>query len=181
MKTVSRRMRGFSALEMIAVLAAMAVISGIAVFSYDQSHSRAVALAGAMNDYANALRMARMDMSCYPTRLDVLFDRSKAVAANAFCGLDLSSQWRQRYAQPAPVDASGNVLLSSIGAQVRLTIASSQDAAGTHWQIVASQVPNEVVTRTLEVCNGAGQTTGRCSGATGNGGSGTLSLEFDLT
>ena len=50
-----RDCRGFSALEMIAVLAAMAVISAIAIFSYDQSNSRGIALSRSMNEYANAL------------------------------------------------------------------------------------------------------------------------------
>jgi prepilin-type N-terminal cleavage/methylation domain-containing protein len=176
-----RYCRGFSALEMIAVLAAMAVISAIAIFSYDQSNSRGIALSRSMNEYANALRMAKTDLSCYPTRLDALFDRSKASAANAFCGIDLGSQWRQRYAQPAPVDANGNIVLSSIGAGASLAITSFQDAGGTHWQLVASRIPNEVIPKATDACNGAGQGSGRCLGSPGSEGSGSVTLEFDLT
>ncbi len=181
MRINRRRYGGFSALEMIAVLAAMAVISALAIFSYDQSNSRGIALSRALNEYANAMRMAKTDLSCYPTRLDVLFDRSKAVAANASCGLDLSTQWRQRYAQPAPVDSNGNIVLSTIGAGTSLGITSFQDSGGTHWQLIASRVPNEVIPKATDACNGAGQTAGRCVGVAGTDGSGTVTFEFDLT
>ncbi len=175
------RQGGFSAIEMIAVLAAMALISGIAVFSYDQSNSRGIALSSAMNDYANAMLMAKNDFSCYPTRMDVLFDPTKANADNSFCGLDISAQWHQRYAQPAPVDSSGNIIISNIGAGATLGITQSQDSIGTHWRITASNIPNEVLPKALTACNGARQSAGRCVAAEGSSGNGTLTLEFDLT
>jgi prepilin-type N-terminal cleavage/methylation domain-containing protein len=171
--------RGFSAFELIIVLAILALMGSVYVFNYDPNNSKATALLNSTQEYANALKRAKTDMACYPTRMDALFVRGSA--ANSFCGLNLTAQWNGRYAEIANTDAAGNVVLSTIGPTVTVSLGNVVDTEGTHWRINVANVPNEVIAKATNACNGGAAAAGKCIGRPGAGGTGTFSMEFDLT
>jgi prepilin-type N-terminal cleavage/methylation domain-containing protein len=171
-----RKMAGFSAIELIIVLAILAVLGGVYVFSYDPSNSKAAALLNLSQEYANAMKRAKTDMSCYPGRMAALFDQTQANVSA--CG-DLRGQWKGRYAELAPVNNAGDVVLNNIGVGATLTIVNTNDVAGTHWFIRANGVPNEIINRARDTCNGGAGLVGKCTATPGQG-TGQFDLEFDL-
>ena len=172
-----RTMGGFSAIELIIVLAILAVLGGVYVFSYDPSNSKAAALLNLSQEYANAMKRAKTDMSCYPGRMAALFDQSQANVSP--CG-DLRTQWKGRYAELAPANAAGDIVLNNIGTGATLSIVSTADATGTHWFIRSTGVPNDIIARAQNSCNGGAGLTGKCTSTAGGAGTGQFDLEFDL-
>jgi prepilin-type N-terminal cleavage/methylation domain-containing protein len=171
--------RGFSAMELIIVLAIISILVGAYAFSYDPSNAKATTLLSTSQEYANAMKRAKADMSCYPTRMDALF--VQASSATSFCGTDLTTQWKGRYAEIANADAAGNLVLNNLGVGVTMSIVNNADATGTHWLINVANVPNDVITKATNNCNGGAAATGKCVGTPGAAGTGTFTLEFDLT
>lgn len=174
----TQRPRGFSALELIIVLSLVSILAAMYVFNYNSDNSKAATLLNVTQEYANAMKRAKADMACYPNRMAALFDRSQA--NTSFCGINLTNQWNGRYAEVAPTNAAGAVLLNNVSNGVAVSIVNVVDAAGTRWRIQASGVPNDVLNRAVNVCNG-GAANGRCIGTPGGSGSGTFEIEFDLT
>jgi type II secretory pathway pseudopilin PulG len=170
---------GFLSLEVIIVLALLAVLAAAYVFNLNTSNSKGTTLHTVAQEYADAMIRAKADMACYPTRMDALFDSTKVTSSS--CGLDLTPQWKGPYVQIAPVDTAGAILLNSIAPGATLTLASTTDATGTHWQIQVSGIPKEILDRARANCNGGPALTGRCTGTAGTGATGTFTLEFDRT
>jgi prepilin-type N-terminal cleavage/methylation domain-containing protein len=176
-----RSERGFSALELIVAIIVIGILAAASVFAFNSDNAKATTLYSVSQDYAGALTRAKTELGCYPNKMAALFDRTQA--NTSFCGADLTATWNGRYAAQAPVDAAGNILLNNIAPGAVVTLVNVVDAAGTHWQVQVTNVPNGVLTRAVTLCNsgappGPGQ---KCVGAAGAGGSGTFSLEFDLT
>jgi len=166
-------------MELLIVIAIMAILGGVYAFNYDPNNSKATALLTSTQEYANAMRRAKADMTCYPTRMDALF--VQASASTSFCGVDLTTQWKGRYTDITNADAAGNLVLNNIGVGVTMSIANNVDATGTHWTINVANVPNEVINKATNQCNGGAAATGKCTGTPGAAGTGTFALEFDLT
>ncbi len=176
-KRVSKQ-AGFSAIELIVTLGILVLLTAAVVFTFNADNSKATTLFNTAQEYANAMKRARVDLACYPTKMAALFD--SAQANTSFCGLNLTPQWRGRYAETAPADATGNVLLNQIAPNVVISVVTVADAAGTHYRINASAIPNDILTRAVDACNGGPGVVGRCFGAAGAGGTGAFQLEFDL-
>lgn len=179
-KTMTRVVqKGFSAIELIIVLAVLSMLVGLAVFNYDPNNSKATALLSLAEDYGNAMKRAKADMSCYPNKMEALF--VQAQANTSFCGADLTSQWKGRYSTVQSVNPAGDVLINNIGVGATITIVTAVDATGTHWRISANNVANDIINKAAASCNGGAAAVGRCVATPGAGGTGTFTLEFDLT
>ena len=170
--------RGFTALEIIIAIIVIGILAGAVVFSFNPDNAKATTLYSTSREYANGLVRMKTELSCYPSKMAALFDKTQATTS--FCGTDLSSTWNGRYAEIAGVDATGNIKLDNIAPGAVVSLVSNADAAGTHWRVQITNVPNAVGTRAATLCNG-GPGAGKCIAAPGAGGTGTFSLEFDLT
>jgi prepilin-type N-terminal cleavage/methylation domain-containing protein len=173
--------RGFSTIELIIGIAVLSILVSAAVFAFSADNAKATTLFNTAQDYGNALLRAKTELGCYPTKMAALFDRTQA--NTSFCGLDLTTTWNGRYAAPAPVDGAGNITLDHVAPGAIASLVNAVDAAGTHWRLQVTNVPNGVLTRAVTLCNGnaAAAAGSKCTGAAGAGGTGTFTLEFDLS
>jgi prepilin-type N-terminal cleavage/methylation domain-containing protein len=181
-KTITRAaQKGFSAIELIIVLAVLSVLAGLYVWNYDPNNAKSTALLSLAEDYANAMKRAKADMSCYPNKMAALF--VQAQANTSFCGTDLTTQWKGRYSTVQPTNAAGDILIANLGVGASITIVQAVDALGTHWLISANNVANDIINKAAASCNGGAGVVGRCVATPGAGGAGTgtFTLEFDLT
>lgn len=159
--------RGLTLIEMVIAISLLAIMISAIVFSFDGSKSRAQVLIAAMEEYTGAMERMKTDTSCYPRSLAALIDRSKSLTgANSWCGADLSLQWNGPYVKSAPtregtvVPGQDVILMSQLSPDLTLRVArnASQFGGGGpltwKWFIVADQVPQEILTQALSVCNG---------------------------
>lgn len=167
---IKKQQAGFTLLEMVIAISILAIMLSAVVFSYDGSKSRAQVLVTAMEEYSAAAERIKTDTSCYPKSLAALFDRSQAVgAALSYCGADLSKQWNGPYVKPVSSRAASSVsnadgdviLLGQLSPDLTVRIARAQgtysgSAVGTwKWFIIADNVPQEIVTQAVIICNGS--------------------------
>lgn len=171
--------RGFTLVELVIAFVIIGLLVTLAVVQFNPSKSKGQALHALMSEYGHSLQLMKTDTSCYPTRLDALFDKTKA--NTSLCGIDLTPQWNGPYANRAQADASGNILAQNIAPGLALSIVQQAGGLGQQYFIRASGVPNDVIAQALIACNGSATSTGRCVGAPGSAGSGTLDLLFDET
>lgn len=155
--------RGLTLIEMVIAISLLAIMISAIVFSFDGSKSRAQILIAAMEEYTGALERMKTDTSCYPRSLVALIDRAEAVGgANSFCGADLSLQWNGPYVKAAATrnDGTEKILMAQISPDLMLSIGRTDSVFGgggpatNKWFIVAQNVPSEIVSQAMAVCNG---------------------------
>jgi prepilin-type N-terminal cleavage/methylation domain-containing protein len=171
--------RGFTLVELTIVV----VILGVLIFALfqqeDPDKAKALAMVRSMDTIASGATRLRTEAGCFPTRPDALFVR--ASAATSSCGEDLRPQWRGPYIDDAPVTAAGEILAPNVSVTARYAIRSAAGGSGTQYFVRASNVPNSIINRALEVCNGSTGATGKCSAVPGAGGTGTFDVKFAET
>lgn len=174
-----RRQSGFTLVELTIVV----IILGVLIFALfqqeDPDKAKAVAMVRSMDTIASGATRLRMEAGCFPTRPDALF--VKASAGTSSCGVDLRPQWHGPYIDDAPVTASGEILAPNVSVTARYEIRSAAGGSGTQYFIRASNIPNSVINRALEVCNGSSTASGKCSGVPGAAGTGTFDVKFAET
>lgn len=180
LSTKGRRSQGgFTLLE----LALVVIVLGILIFALvpkeDPDKAKAVAMLRAMDTIGAGSTRLRAEAGCYPTRPDALFNRAQA--ATSTCGIDLQPRWRGPYMGDGPVNGAGDVMAPNISATAAYSLRTAAGGAGTQYFVRASNVPNTVIKRALEECNGTQAAVGRCTGVQGGGGSGTFDAKYDET
>lgn len=172
--------RGLTLIEMVIAISLLAIMISAIVFSFDGSKSRAQVLIAAMEEYTGALERMKTDTSCYPRSLAALIDREKVIQpTDSWCGANLSLQWNGPYVKAAPtrdgtvVPGRDVILMSQLSPELTLRIAQNTSAFGGggpatwKWFIVADQIPQEILTQALSVCNGVDTAVNSSTATTG--------------
>jgi prepilin-type N-terminal cleavage/methylation domain-containing protein len=174
------RRRGFTLLEVLAVVAVLGILGAIGWRYFSTDRTRATALVTRANETAKGLVQFKQDISCYPVTLQALYDRAQAESTR--CGLDGRAAWREPYIPRVTFTAAGNVSLADLvpGAEMALAVVAA--GAGQQWVLRVTGVPNEVLGRVAETCNGGATLAGRCTVSAGSAGAlGQFDLLFDET
>lgn len=159
----TRRQSGFTMIEMAVVLIILAILSFGAqrLFKGGTISARANTLMTTFDQVGGALDRFAAETGCYPNRLDALWDRTLAVAANNFCGLDLRPNWREPYMKEQPMNAANPpaMLLDAIQSGATLQVTRAAGGIGTMWLLTATSIPNNVAQIVVNTCNGTAPDT----------------------
>ena len=171
---------GFTLLEVLAVVAVLAILGTIGWTYFSTDRTRATALVARADDVSKALVQFKQDISCYPATLQALYDRQQA--QNTRCGLDGRTAWREPYLPRAQFTPAGNLSVTDLVPGAEMSLVNQPGGPGQQWLLRVTGLPQDLLDRIAETCNGAGNTTGRCTINPGaNGATGSFDLVFDET
>ncbi len=149
---------GFTLIETMVVVVILGILSAVLLNKFMGStvSTRATGLVTTMQLTAGSLDRYKAELGCYPNRFDALWDRTKASAADTFCGLDHRPGWMEAFMKPQQVSAdapNNTMLLDDVQRGVTLAIARQAGGLGTRWVLTAANVPNDIATLAIAKCN----------------------------
>ncbi len=149
---------GFSLIELMVVVVVIGILAAVLLnkFAGSTVPTKATGLVTTMQLTAGALDRYKAELGCYPNRFDALWDRTKANAADNFCGIDHRPGWMSEAMKPQPVnaDAPNNLmLLDDVQQGVTLAIARQNGGMGRQWLLTAANVPNDIARLAVAKCN----------------------------
>ena len=157
----AHRQSGMTMIELAVVMMILAVLAfgAFRLFKGGTKSARAQSLMMSFDQVGGALERFQAETGCYPNRLDPLWDRTLAIAANNFCGLDLRPNWKEPYMKEQPMDAAGNMMLDAVQSGATLQITRAAGGLGTMWVLTATNIPNNIAQIAGNSCNSTDPTT----------------------
>lgn len=150
-----KNQKGFTLVELMVGIIILSILGAVFFVTTNTDKSKATALFASISKAGDAMKLSKADLICYPNRLDVLADKTKAIAGNMSCGIDSQASWRSPYLHGASFDLAGNMDLSSIvPTMYAMTYnwASTTNAGHTDWWIQLYNVPDSLASEFLAVC-----------------------------
>jgi len=149
---------GFTLIELAVSVLIITVLGAVLYgkFSGSTVSAKATSLVTNMRGTAGSLDRYKAELGCYPNRFDALWDRTKATAADTFCGLDHRPGWMEEFMKPQQVSAdapNNTMLLDDVQRGATLAIARQAGGLGTRWVLTAANVPNDIATLAVAKCN----------------------------
>jgi len=157
----SRRQSGMTMIEVAVVMLILGILAfgAFRLFKSGTKSARAQALTMTFDQVGGALERFQAQTGCYPNRLDVLWDRALAVAANNFCGLDLRPNWNEPFMKEQPMTAANDMMLDSVQSGATLQVTRAAGGIGTMWLLTAANIPNNIALLAVNACNSTDPTT----------------------
>ena len=183
--TGARRQAGFSIVEILVIIAVMALMASVYMMSTNTDSSKATALLSSMTTASDSLEHMKMDTGCYPTDPQALWTKSAATSSGMWCGVDATTLWDGPYIKPIPYDSTNEAMqAANVAPSVEITFTRETGGSnGYYYYLHAENVPSGIVEDALLKCNGAKTvvstfTDTKCRGSTST--SSTASGTFDL-
>lgn len=161
------RQRGFTLVEMIAVVAGIALLAILVTVDWDPAKTQATVAIDFQRSISMRVKEFRAETGCFPAALDSLWDKTQNTTSS--CGVDLTAKWRP-YMERQPVDAgtAGHpVILDNIFTGLRGTLYTS--GTPTQYHVRLTGVPNPMADKMMTICNGSTTGTGNCAKSAGAG------------
>jgi len=161
-----KKQGGFSMAEVMAVLVVIGIMSTVALSLFSGESTKATRLLSDLKTFGDGVSRVKLDSGSIPRRMDVLWDRDQAIAANMFGGVGGQNGWNGPYVERMPVDttnAQRPIQLNAVADGVRVTIereaASAANGGQYSWVYFmrAANVPNAVITAYMQKCTNLGE------------------------
>jgi prepilin-type N-terminal cleavage/methylation domain-containing protein len=164
-KQIGKKQSGFTLVEIIVVLAIIGIFSAVLFKSFSGDSSKVTALQVKSNEIRDAVLLYNTKTGCMPNRLDVLFNKSLAIAANNFCGQDTTANYgTSDYIAPLQPSTPGASVNGLDMGQTGLSgsyISIGKDVGGINdYGLKIAGLSAESQTGLMGLCNGVDYSTG---------------------
>lgn len=157
---------GFTMAEVMAVLVVIGIMATVALSLFSGETTKGTRLLTDMKTFSDGMTRVKLDTGSLPRRMDVLWDRSQAIAANMFGGVGGQNGWNGPYVERMPVDATNAqrpIQLNAVADGVLVTLereaASAANGGQYSWVYFmrATNVPNGIITAYMQKCTSLGE------------------------
>lgn len=152
---------GFSLIELLVVLVIIGILGAVLTSKFSPENAKGTVLLDQLKTLSRSAEAFKFDTSCYPTYVDVLWDRAQAsVTASNFCGIDVSGSWRQEYIGQGAINGSHQLRIDSIAPGALMDFQRDVTGSPHLYYVRASGVPADMIRDVISKCNGVPKTTG---------------------
>lgn len=155
------KQKGFTLIEILVALAILSVLAVLAATAFDGARSKAQAMLSLGKQVGEANIALKTDTGCYVNKPQALFDSVEAQKpANNYCARTFGNTWARQYLPQYTVNASGELLIEKIAAEVTVALKSDPIDGFKRYYVRFNNVPVDVIKQALLECNGTDATKG---------------------
>lgn len=156
-----RRAAGFTLVEIVIVITIMGIMAyGLASAFSGGDESKVTSLHARGTDLVKAVNLYKARTGCVPNRLDVLFQKSLAVAGNNYCGQATTINYgAENYISPMPVDSNNKLKLEGLGLSGATVTITQNYGGGNNYALKFESLPTDFARKLMTKCSGADYST----------------------
>lgn len=161
LKQYRRTSTGFTLIELVIGIAILGtLLFGLMSALSGGDDSKVTALFSRGNDMVKAVNLYKARTGCVPNRLDVLFQKSLATAANNYCGQSTTVTYgTDNYISPLPTDANNKLKLDGLGLSGATATITQNYGGGSNYALKLESITTDIARKLMTKCTGTDYTT----------------------